>query len=125
MSAEQPLGFPVEVVGLPKDDVDTRKAEMKFRKSVESLAQIHNDISEARAIVKTSALQKDRKRYEVHVMIRLPREQFELSDEGWSLDEVFENIGAKMKRLRTKPRDKPSHNRHQSRGEMEQERFEE
>ncbi len=98
---------------------------MKFRKSVEGLVQIHRDISEARAIVKTSALQKDRKRYEVHVMIKLPKEQFELTDQGWSLDEVFENIGVKMKRLRTKPRDKPAHNRHQSRGQMEQERFEE
>lgn len=121
--SEQTIAFPLEVVGLPKDDIETRKAEMKFRKSVEALAQIHPDISEARAIVKTSSLPKDRKRYEVKVLIKTPKEQFDLSDEGWSVEELFENVGAKLKRLLTKPRDKPSHRRHPSRMEAESERF--
>lgn len=121
--SEQTTTFPIEVVGLPKDDIDTRRAEIKFRKSVEALAHIHPDISEARAIVKTSSIQKDTKRYEVKVLIKTPKEQFDLSDEGWSVEELFENVGVKLKRLLTKPRDKPSHRRHPSRMEAERERF--
>lgn len=115
--------IPIEVVGLPKDDIETRKAEIKFRRSVEALAHVYSDISEARAIVKSSSLQKESKRYEVRVLIKLPKEQFDLTDEGWSVEEVFENIGVKLKRLMTKPRDKPSHRRHATRVELERERF--
>lgn len=80
-------------------------------------------MSEARAIVKTSSESKDPKRYEVRVLIRLPKEQFDFSDEGWSVEELFENVGVKLKRLMTKPRDKPSHRRHPSRMQAERERF--
>ena len=122
--AEQEFGeIPIEVIGLPKDDIESRKAELKFKRAVQSLGRIHNDILEARAIVKISTLEKDRKRYEVRVLIKLPKEQFDFTEEGWSVEEVFEKIGAKIKRLLTKPRDKPSHHRHPSRMEMESARF--
>ena len=121
--SDQATLFPLEVVGLPKDDIDTRRAETKFRKTVEAFALIHPDISEARAIVKTSAHHKDTKRYEVRVLIKTPKEQFDFSDEAWSIEQLFENVGVKMKRLMTKPRDKPSHRRHPSRMEAESERF--
>jgi ribosome-associated translation inhibitor RaiA len=80
-------------------------------------------MSEARAVVKTTSLEKERKRYEIQVLIRLPKEQFEFNDDGWSVEEIFEKVGVKMKRLATKPRDKPSHHRHPSRTEMEEARF--
>ena len=96
---------------------------MKFRRSLEALLHIHPDISEARAVVKTTSLEKDRKRYEVQVLIKLPKEQFDLTDDAWSVEELFEKIGVKIKRLVTKPRDKPQHHRHPSRIEMEQARF--
>jgi ribosome-associated translation inhibitor RaiA len=115
--------IPIEVHGLIKDDIDSRKAELKFQKSVQGLARIHRDMLAARAIVKTSTLEKDRKRYEVQVLISLPKERFDFSDEGWSLDEVFEKIGEKIKRLTTKPRDKVSHQRHPSRMQAESDRF--
>jgi len=122
--AEQEFGdIPIEVIGLPKDDIESRKAELKFKRAVQSLGRIHNDILEARAIVKISTLEKDRKRYEVRVLIKLPKEQFDFTEEGWSVEEVFEKIGEKIKRLLTKPRDKPSHHRHPSRMEMESARF--
>src|SRR5713101_8309067 len=89
---------PIQIVGLPKDDIETRKAEMKFRRSLEALGHIHRDIIEARAIVKISRLEKDRNRYEVKVLIKLPKKQFDLGDEGWSVEEVFENVGVKIKR---------------------------
>jgi hypothetical protein len=123
MAEQEFAEIPIEVVGLPRDDIETRKAEMKFRKSVEALSQIHRDMVEARAIVKTSSLPKDRKRFEVRVLIKLPKEQFDLTDDGWSVEEIFEKIGLKMKRLMTKPRDKPSHRRHPTRVEFERERF--
>jgi len=121
--AEPERGTPIQIIGLPKDDIETRKAEIKFRRSMEPLLQIHPDIYEARAVVKTTSLEKERKRYEVQVLIKLPKEQFDLTDEAWSVEELFEKIGAKIKRLVTKPRDKPSHHRHPSREEMEQARF--
>ena len=120
---QKELETSVQIIGLPKDDIETRKAEQKFRRSIDAFSQAHPDLIEARAVVKTSLLEKDRKRYEVTVLIRLSKEQIDLVDEGWSIEEIFENIGMKLKRLMTKPRDKLAHHHHESRGEMEQERF--
>jgi ribosome-associated translation inhibitor RaiA len=121
--AEQEYEIPVQVVGVPNNDIESRKAEKKFQKSIQALSLIHRDIVEARAVVKTSTLEKDRKRFEVQVLIKLPKEQFDFTEEGWSMEEVFEKIGVKIKRLMTKPRDKPSHRKHPSRMEMESSRF--
>ena len=123
MAGQEFVDIPVQIVGLQKDDLESRKAELKFQKSLQALGQIHRDIIEARAIVKTSFLQKDRKRYEVQVFIKLPKEQIDFAEEGWSIEEVFEKIGDKIKRLMTKPRDKESHRRHPSRMETESSRF--
>jgi ribosome-associated translation inhibitor RaiA len=123
MAGQEFVDIPVQIVGLQKDDLESRKAELKFRKSLNALGQIHRDIVEARAIVKTSFLEKDRKRYEVQVFIKLPKEQIDFAEEGWSIEEVFEKIGEKIKRLMTKPRDKESHRRHPSRMETESARY--
>ncbi|SRR6266571_2066500 len=123
MAGQEFSEIPTEVVGLPRDDIESRKGEMKFQRAVQSLGRIHPAILEARAIVKISTLEKDRKRYEVQVLIKLPKEQFDFTEEGWSVEQVFENIGEKIKRLMTKPRDKPSHHRHPSRMEIESARF--
>jgi ribosome-associated translation inhibitor RaiA len=123
MAEQEFTEIPVQIVGLQKDDIESRKAELKFQKSVQALGHIHPDIIDARAVVKTSILEKDRKRFEVQVFIKLPKEQFDFEEEGWSIEEVFEKIGEKIKRLMTKPRDKPSHRRHPSRMEMESSRF--
>jgi ribosome-associated translation inhibitor RaiA len=126
MAAEgKRVEIPFQIIGLPKDDIETRKAEQKFRRSLEALSQVHPDIVEARAVVKTSLLEKERKRFELTVLIKLSKEQFDLKDEGWSVEEIFEKVGYKLKRLMTKPRDKRAHNRRESRGEVEQERFSE
>jgi len=123
MAGQEFVDIPVQIVGLQKDDLESRKAELKFQKSLQALGQIHRDIVEARAIVKTSFLQKDRKRYDVQVFIKLPKEQIDFAEEGWSIEEVFEKIGEKIKRLMTKPRDKESHRRHPSRMETESARY--
>jgi ribosome-associated translation inhibitor RaiA len=123
MAGQEFADLPVQIVGLRKDDIESRKAELKFQKSLHAFGQIHRDVIEARAVVKTSLLEKDRRRYEVQVFIKLPKEQLDFSEEGWSIEEVFERIGEKIKRLMTKPRDKPSRRRHPSRMEMESTRF--
>ena len=123
MAEQEFTEIPVQIVGLQKDDLESSKAEAKFQRSLQALGHIHRDIIEARAVVKTFALGKDRKRFEVEVFIKLPKEQFDFTEEGWSIEEVFERIGEKIKRLMTKPRDKPSHRRHPSRMEMESSRF--
>jgi ribosome-associated translation inhibitor RaiA len=114
---------PIQVVGLQKDDIESRKAELKFQRSLQAFGRVHRDIIEARAIVKTSVLEKERRRFEVQVFIKLPKEQVDFSEEGWSIEEVFEKISEKIKRLMTKPRDKASHRRHPSRMEIESSRY--
>src|SRR5207245_11473468 len=115
MADQEFAEIPVQIVGLQKDDIESRKAELKFQRSLQDCGRIHRDIIEARAIVMTSLLEKERRRYEVQVFIKLPKEQFDFEDESWSIEEVFEKIGQKIKRLMTKPRDRMSHRRHPSR----------
>ena len=121
----EPQGPPVYVVGLPEQDFESSQAEEKFRRAVESLSHVYSGIDEARAIVKTKFPDKNRRRFEVRVMIRSPSEQFDFTEEGWSVAEVFERVGEKMKRLITKPKDSPSHHRRPSRGEIESARYSE
>lgn len=109
---------PVYIIGLEPQGFETSLAEGKFRRSVESLSQVYPDISEARATVKSFSKNKERKHFEVHVMIGLPKHQVEFIEEGWTIEEVFENIGLKIKRLMTKPRDRPARRRHPARAEI-------
>jgi CBS domain-containing protein/ribosome-associated translation inhibitor RaiA len=119
----EPVGQPVYVVGLPKHDYESALAESKFRRSIESLSHVYPEIDEARATVKTFSKEKERKHFEVHVLIRMPKHQVEFREEGWSIEEVFENIGSKIKRLMTKPRDSPSRRRFPARAETAAARF--
>ncbi len=114
---------PVSINGLDENDPDSQIAKGKFLRSIEALGHTERDILEARATVKTHSLQKDRKRFEVHVLIRTARQQHDFDEEGWSVAEVFENIGQKIKRLMTKPRERRDHHRHPSRAETETVRY--
>src|SRR3989442_14912413 len=100
--------MPVYVGGFDDEDIEWALGKSKFQKSIESLSRVYHDIGEARATGKTFANQKERKHFEVHVLIRMPKHQVEFIEEGWSIEEAFENIGSKIKRLMTKPRDSPS-----------------
>ncbi len=119
----EPTGQPVYVVGLPENDYESAIAESKFRRSIVSLSHVYPEIDEARATVKAFPKGKERKHFEVHVLIRMPKHQFEFIEEGWSIEEVFENIGMKIKRLMTKPRDSPSRRRFPARAETAAARF--
>jgi ribosome-associated translation inhibitor RaiA len=122
-STEVSIPFPVHIVGLEGDDVESSLAKTKFQRSIESLSHVYPEIGEARAIVKTFSNEKERKHFEVHVLIRMPKHQVEFREEGWSIEEVFENIGLKIKRLMTKPRYSPSRRRLPARAETAAARF--
>lgn len=114
---------PVFIVGLDENSSDGLIAEEKFKRSVDALARTERDILEARATVKTHSLERDRQRYEVRVLIRTGRERHDFVEDGWSIAEVFENIGEKIKRLMTKPRERRDHRRRIPRGELESARY--
>jgi ribosome-associated translation inhibitor RaiA len=115
--------LPVYIVGLEDQDIESSLARTKFQRSIESLSHIYPDISEARATVKSFSKEKERKHFEVHVLIRTPKHQVEFVEEGWSIEEAFENIGSKIKRLMTKPRDSPSRRRSPARAEAAAARY--
>ncbi len=115
--------LPVYIVGLEDNDVESSLAKSKFQRSIESLSHVYPELGEARATVRAFSKGKERKHFEVHVMIRLPKHQFEFREEGWSIEEVFENIGSKIKRLMTKPRGSASRRRLPARAERAVARF--
>ena len=115
--------LPVYIVGLDDNDVESSLARSKFRRSIESLSQVYPELGEARATVKAFSKGKERKHFEVHVLIRMPKHQVEFREEGWSIEEVFENIGLKIKRLMTKPRGSASRRRLPARAERAVARF--
>ncbi len=122
-SSEFLTRVPVYIVGLEDNDIETSMATSKFSRSVEQLSKIHPDISEARATVKSFSHESGRKHFEVHVFIGIPKHQIEFREEGWSIEEVFENIGQKIKRLMTKPRDSPARRRSPARAEAAAARY--
>ena len=122
-TTEVSTSLPVYIVGLDDQDIESSLAKTKFQRSIESLSHVYPEIGEARATVKTFSKEKARKHYDVHVLIRMPKHQVEFIEEGWSIEEVFENIGSKIKRLMTKPRDSPSRRRFPARAVTAAARF--
>src|SRR6266702_674323 len=95
--------LPVYIVGLEGQDLESSLAETKFRRSIESLSHVYPDLGDARATVRAFSKGKERKHFEVHVLIKMTKNQVEIIEEGWSIEKVLENIGSKIKRLMTKP----------------------
>jgi len=111
------------IIGLEDQDIESSMATSKFQRSIEALSHHYPDISEARATVKSFSHENGRKHFEVHVFVGIPKHQIEFREEGWSVEEVFENIGLKIKRLMTKPRDSPARRRSPSRAEASAARY--
>ncbi len=119
-SYELESGEPLaHIVGLPKEDSEASLAESKFIRAVEGLRKVYPKMIEARATVKVTELAKERKRYEVQVLVELPGHRFDFVEEGWSLAETFDGIVHKLKSLRTKPEKNPTYRRHPTRAEFE------
>src|SRR5436309_14562140 len=96
--------LPVYIVGLEGQDLESSLAETRFRKSIESLSHVYPDIADARASVRAFPKGKERKHFEVHVLIRMPTHQVEFIEDGWSIDEVFEKRGSRINGLMTRHR---------------------
>ncbi len=116
LESGEPFGH---IVGLPKGDGEASLAESKFLRAVEGLRKVYPKIIEARATVKVTELAKERKRYEVQVLVELPGARFDFTEEGWSLAETFDGVAHKLKSLKTKPEKNPTYRRHPTRGEFE------
>lgn len=106
------------IVDLPSDDSEAPLARSKFETVVAGLRKVYPKITEARATVKVSSPMGERKRFEVHALIKMPGRQFDFTAEGWSLAETFDKISTKLGRLRTKPEKKRSYRRQPSRAEI-------
>jgi hypothetical protein len=91
-ASEASTPLPVYIVGLDDQDIESSLAKSKFERSIESLSHVYPEIVEARATVKTFSKEKQRKHFEIHVMIRLPKHQIEFREEGWSIEEAFETL---------------------------------
>lgn len=92
-SGERKPGFPVYMVGLPEDPFEAEAAKTKFMRMIESLHKTL-PILEARSTIKTS-----RRRYEISVSIRTPKESYNYSSTGWELPIIYDDLANTLKKI--------------------------
>jgi CBS domain-containing protein len=98
---EKKPASPLYIVGLPNDPFEAEAAKQKFRRTIDQLRKISPDVLEARSIIKTktSAPGKERRRYEVTVHIKTPKNSYSYAATGWELAQVYDIIAERLKRL--------------------------
>src|SRR5438876_11220217 len=96
--------LPVYIVGLDDNDAESSLAKSKFRRSIESLSHVYPELGEARATVRAFSKGKERKHFEVHVMIRLPKHQVESRKKDWPTEKDSKTIELRTKSPIQKPR---------------------
>jgi len=103
---KQSSEIPISIVGLPQDPFESEVAKTKFSRVVSLLRRAYPMITEGRCTIKTSPSgnRRGRKRYEVAVSVKTPRDLFTYSEEGWELVEIFDVISGRMKRLLSQKR---------------------
>jgi CBS domain-containing protein len=94
-------GVPLYIVGLPDDPFEAEAAKQKFKRSINQLHKISPDILEARSVIKakTTIPGKERRRYEVTVHIKTPKNTYSYAASGWELAQVYDTITDRLKRL--------------------------
>ena len=94
-------GVPVYIVGLPDDPFEAEAAKQKFKRTINQLHKISPDILEARSVIKakTNIPGKERRRYEVTVHIKTPKNTYSYAANGWELAQVYDTITDRLKRL--------------------------
>ncbi|MBS7658954.1 MAG: CBS domain-containing protein [Candidatus Bathyarchaeia archaeon] len=95
------IDLPVYITGLPKDFLNTELIKIKFLKAVKNLVKVYPDLLEAKANVKTL-----KKGYEVYVNINTSKKLISLTENGWDLTVIFDNISKRLKRVLTQKRSK-------------------
>ncbi len=98
--------IPVYIIGLPEDPFEAEVAKSKFLNVVSVLRRSYPEIEEARSIVKISesVKGKERRRYEVDVAIKMPKEIITYTHRGWELPIVYDELVTRLKRLLSKKR---------------------
>ena len=98
---EEKEEVPIYIVGLPDDPFDAEAAKQKFKRSINQLHKILPQILEARSVIKSTAStpSKERRRYEVRVHIKTPKNTYSYMANGWQLAEVYDTIIDRLKRI--------------------------
>jgi CBS domain-containing protein len=92
---------PIYIVGLPDDPFEAEAAKQKFKRTINQLRKISPEILEARSVIKTktSVPGKERRRYEVTVHIRTPKNSHSYAASGWELVDLYDTVRDRLKRL--------------------------
>jgi CBS domain-containing protein len=98
---EEKPEFPIYIVGLPDDPFEAEVAKQKFKRTINQLHKVLPQILEARSVIKSTASTpgKERRRYEVTVHIKTPKNSYSYAASGWQLAEVYDTIIDRLKRL--------------------------
>ncbi|MGA2784075.1 MAG: CBS domain-containing protein [Candidatus Bathyarchaeia archaeon] len=94
-------GVPLYMVGLPDDPFEAEAAKQKFKRTINQLHKISPEIIEARSVIKAKSTipGKERRRYEVTVHIKTPKNTYSYAASGWELAQVYDTITDRLKRL--------------------------
>lgn len=94
---------PAFIVGLPDDPFEAEAARAKFVRAVNALRRSFPSILEARSVIKVVSRKpgKERRRYEVSVTVRTPKDTYVYSELGWELPAIYDVLTDRMKRLMT------------------------
>ncbi|MEM2914260.1 MAG: CBS domain-containing protein [Candidatus Bathyarchaeia archaeon] len=96
---ERKIEVPVYMVGLPDDPFEAEAAKIKFVRLVEGLSRTHWPLMEARSTIKTSSSQGSRRRYEVSVSIKTPKETHNYTYQSWDLPSIYDELANRIKKI--------------------------
>jgi len=96
---ERKIEAPVYMIGLPDDPFEAEAAKAKFMRMIEGLSKTLQPIMEARSTIKTSRTEGQRRRYEVSISIRTPKESYNYSSEGWELPAIYDELATTLKKI--------------------------
>jgi len=98
---EEKSEVPIYIVGLPDDPFEAEVAKQKFKRTINQLHKVLPQILEARSVIKSTAStqRQEKRRYEVTVHIKTPKNSYSYASSGWELVEVYDIIIDRLKRL--------------------------
>lgn len=98
--------IPVYIIGLPEDPFEAEVAKSKFLNSIETLKRAFPEIEEARSVIKISESikGKERRRYEVDIVMKTLKGVVNYSHSGWDLPSIYDELATRIKRLMTQRR---------------------
>lgn len=100
--------IPVYIIGLPEDPFEAEVTKSKFLKVVQFLKRVFPDIEEARSVIKISesVKGKERRRYEVDIVIKTTKDIVSFTHKGWELPSIYDELSNRIKRLPSQKRRK-------------------